>query len=122
MARVPYSGAMWGHVCIGPAQNQYRYEFVNGEFLKGTRGSDNAAGNEVLFMYKESDKYWYAVDAPRNCRTLADVKLEAVPVFRSCESALEEGWHTWETNWSLSRMMWPEWRATGLCCQTTYVV
>ena len=121
MAMVLYGGGYGKYVRIGPERHAYVYAQESAEFLRCSRGSGSAAGNEVLFMYKETDGVWYAVDAPRNSRSLADVKMDAVPVFRTREAALEEGWHTWETNWNVASRARPDWRATGLCCQTSWL-
>ncbi len=48
----------------------------------------------------------------------AQAETVGVPVFDTDEDAVANGWHVWRTNYSRSRTS-PDWRATGLSCQTT---
>ena len=115
-----YVGGRGQGVRIGPERHGYVYH-EKGDMWKAVRGMDRAAANEVLYMLKESDGYWYAVNASKEMKSVADVKMGGVGVFRTRENALSGGWHTWETNWNASCGGLASWQATGLCCETTWL-
>jgi len=65
-------------------------------------------------MLKDVDVYWYAVNASKDKKSVADVKMDGVGVFRTREHVLSGGWHYREANWNASSGRWPDWRDTGM--------
>ena len=120
MAMGVYTGGHGQCLRVGPERHGYVY-YGRGDMWKGVRGMDGAAANQVLFMHKDVDGYWYAVNASKDKKSVADVKMDGVGVFRTREDALSSGWHFWETNWNASSGGWPDWRNNGLCCETTWL-
>ena len=54
-----------------------------------------------------------AADAPLDSDE-EDARSIQEGVFRTQEDALQENWHTWETNYQAGHGL--DWRATGLSC------
>ena len=72
-----------------------------------------------LHLYRASDGYCIAADAPEDTSSIEVVAAIGVPIFRSQEHVLKPARHTWETNYKAHEGTDVEWRATGLSCETT---
>ena len=60
------------------------------------------------------------MDAPADSDEHHVRTLEAAGLFRGPPDALLPGWHEWESNYAIEYgRCGPDWRATGLSCETT---
>ena len=78
---------------IGPPEYAYIYNLIEvkgNTWYKCDRGSDGAPTGHKLWMHNVNGS-WEAFDAPND-----DPTSEIVVQFRSNESVLAAGWHTWE--------------------------
>ena len=107
---------------IGRSEYDYTYTQVAEGLFKCRRASDQ--GQKVssafrLYLYRASDGYWIAADAPEETSSIEVVAAIGVPIFRSQEDVLEPARHEWESNWQAHEGRDVEWNATGLSCETT---
>jgi hypothetical protein len=105
---------------IGPARHNYKYHLVCQGIYWCCRGSDAARAlghDDKLVLLQTENGRWTAFDLP-NGRAPYEAEAFGIPVFDTDEDAVEEGWHTWRSNYNRSQSS-PDWRSTGLLCETT---
>ena len=102
---------------IGPEKQGFIYHLLEADTWQCVKGSDWAADGEKLVLKKsESDQHWTAFDVAN----YADADTIGVPVFRTSENPIEEGYHTWQANGNRSRSS-PTWRDMGGAFKTTHL-
>jgi hypothetical protein len=105
---------------IGPERHNYKYHLVYEGIYLCCRGSDEARvlGNgDKLVLLQTANGRWTAFDLASG-RAPFEAEAVGIPVFDTSENAVEEGWHTWRSNYNRNRF-YPDWHSTGLSCQTT---
>ena len=97
----------------------YVYRRLSNKLFKCVRGSDWAMTGYVLFLHT-CGRTWFAADAPQGSDTIEKVLLSGIVVFATDENPLQEGFHTWRSNYNYNQDR-PDWRRTGLSCNTTFL-
>ena len=107
---------------IGPERHNYKYHLVFAEIYLCCRGSDKARDlgkGDQLVLLQTANGHWTAFDLAIG-KAPFEAEAFGIPVFDTSENAVEEGWHTWRSNYNRNRF-YPDWRSTGLSCKTTHL-
>jgi hypothetical protein len=107
---------------IGPERHNYKYHLVYEGIYLCCRGSDKARvlGNgDQLVLLQTANGHWTAFDLAIG-KAPFEAEAFGIPVFDTTENAVLPGRHTWRSNYNRNRN-YPDWRSTGLSCETTHL-